>query len=324
MTHLRRAVLIVLAVLCCGVSVRAQAEADTAPPAIPTDVVLLDWGDAASTVEDELLCPGPEWWLGAWKRGGSWIWDLSLWFTGWQPVPAEGLYIALDRNLLPGNVVLEVLYCPYNGADLAVDLINWDHAEVTEDVVGPLGTSASPGMRRIRASLPLADHEEADVIRLRRLGAGEVAVFESLLYTGLVVEGVEVQENESGAANASFASRVRRRGESTLSAEEGTAGQTPSVVGEASTQAITEQSATGTASSGQRVIWVDARAGNDDFDGLSRSQAGQASGPKRTVSAARAIVRDGDVVRIRGGHYRESVSFCGLDVDVFYDGDGWF
>ncbi len=156
----------------------------------PLSRAVIHWGLRMFISEDDdaYEYPAPQWWVSATKQAGQWLHPrLDVppyhgWYAYHKKKDDHGrLLIGLDRAVLGAtDVRMAVTLVDSPDAGLRVDLLDADEDEVAVDVCGDLMADTTNIVIRT-VTVPLADHPDAAVIRLRRDG-GEVTVVRTVVY----------------------------------------------------------------------------------------------------------------------------------------------
>ncbi len=205
----RAALLMLIPALCLGLTLTALAwdtdldGFEDGMDSNPVSRAVIPWGAPELVTNDFIVgYPWPGWLLSAFKTNGEWRTNPAAWHvpaaasndTGW-------LNIEVDRAILTNDVVMQTHWLDATGAVLYVDLYDAGGSLVVTNVYtnNLLAGSGTDVVRNV--SVPLESHPNAVGIRLRR-GAGEVTVFESLLYVDQDGDGLDAdQERQLGTSD---------------------------------------------------------------------------------------------------------------------------
>ncbi len=152
--------------------------------AAPLGRLFIDFGNPLFTQGDDYVLPcGVGGFVNSYRFDGQWRTNPPAWYVAASESNDVGsLSIELDRALLADDLIMELgLHDHADGASLFIDLRDADGVAVATNLFGNIltGTKADVELKLI---IPLAANPEAAIIVVRR-GAGEITVFDALLYT---------------------------------------------------------------------------------------------------------------------------------------------
>lgn len=258
-------------------------------------------GSEDHTQGDEYVYPAPAWLVGIWKEGGTW----ASWYVGPEvPAGEAALFIALDREMLTENLVMDMTYIDHAGSSLYADLLAEDLTEVALDLFGNLLTGTGVELTG-SWDIPLEDYPEAAIIRIRR-GEGEITINELTLYVDQDHDGLDAGQ-EALLETSDYSSDSD--GDSLPDWDEFFEHGTDPAVDDGTVDndgdgiSNLEEILRGTDIDDDQdvyvTIYVNSITGDDSNNGYSFGS------PKKTIGAAIAVALDGDTIEIAGGTYPE-------------------
>ena len=254
------------------------------------------WGDETFTKGDEYETTAwPTWAIGAYRAGGTWSTnnERSYWHVAATATNAAYLSLAVNRQILTNNAILELALFDSTNAAVFVDLFDTNETVIAEDLFGNLLTGNNADTT-IYLYIPFKTYPEAVGINIRRK-TGECAIYESLLFIDQDHDGSDAdQEAQLGTSgrfsNVGSAPAVRMPREAATQVSPSSDGMSSPLDNPATTNAPRRG----------RTVYTDWQNGDDACDGLSVSRDRE-RGPKRTVKEALKACVSGDVLEIKAG-----------------------
>ncbi|WP_372794426.1 lectin-like protein [Pontiella sp.] len=166
----------------------------------PLSRAVVFWGYPDFTDGDSYRYTGPQWWLGAGKNGGEWLFSESGWRV--DSGSSGSLYLDIDRSILAEDVVLELTHLDVSGCEVSLSLLDTNGVAVLDGVsVSPAGETGE--YRLDRYAVPLAAYPTASRIQLTaQAGTEAYQVFTSILYIDADGDGLDAdQEVQLGTSD---------------------------------------------------------------------------------------------------------------------------
>ncbi len=297
-------------------------------------VVVISWGHPALTIGDEVQPMGPDWCVAASRQGGDWIGasgqvKLPAWRIRATDSQVAALIIRLDREQVFGDLTLQAAFAGSSGALLVLDLLDVTGAVLVDGVASGQVIKAEAG-ERFAATLPLARWPAAATVRLRR-ASGDLTVYHTTLApAGTGAADVPVGISPVTEPVSVVATDGSRRDAVSVTNSLKLVPGAPDTQRSGAVLPATNRSRSRVSPSG--AVYVDAAIGHDAQSGRRRElqwvarAAGAAGpaftldGPKRTVAAGQAAVRDGERLVIREGAYADRLALAGREVRVRIEG----
>ncbi|MBN2684180.1 MAG: hypothetical protein JXR40_02770, partial [Pontiellaceae bacterium] len=159
----------------------------------PLSRAVMIWGHSDFSQDDTYNNTGPGWWIGAGKSGGIWNASGPCWTV--EANEHGMLYMDIDRNLITGDLMLELLHEDVAGCMVYLDLGNNQGTYAVTNLFGNLVLGDDGSQALDRYILPLEAYPTASRIIIDAYaGSNPYKVWMASLYVDLDADGLDAQQ----------------------------------------------------------------------------------------------------------------------------------